>query len=106
MGPDNQTSYADAPRTSPGPSLPPLAKDEPAASQAFRRLTNNIGELDACLADLISRINPVLSPQASDEPGMEPHVPGSVITNMINTEADRVQSLINTVNDVFRRVEV
>jgi len=95
-----------ATQTVPPSHMPMPGKDEPAASMAFRRLTNNIGELDACLADLISRINPVLSPQASDEPGMEPHVPGSVITNMINTEADRVQSLINTVNDVFRRVEV
>ena len=95
------------PTRAPMPGGSPMPKgQEPPASMAFRRLSNNIDELDACLADLISKIGPVLSPDAGDEPGTEPYAPGSVMTNMINEKADHVYRLTRVVNDVFRRVEV
>lgn len=82
--------------------------DEPPASRAFRSLTNHIDELDACINDLVGRINPVLAPDMAPQPdpGSEPAVPRSVLTDMIIQQDLHVQGLIHLVNDTFRRVEI
>ena len=85
-----------------------MDRDEPPASRAFRELSNHVDELRECIMDLVTRINPILSPEMDPGPAKDPEpTPSrSAVTTMITDEDEKLQALIFLVNDTFRRVEV
>lgn len=89
------------------------ANQRPAATVALEALENRVVELEQSIVELLSRVQPVLTPLAPVGPQQPmPPVPApapaprSALCGSVDSIALSVAQITKTVNDAIKRVEV
>ena len=83
----------------------------PAATVALEALENRVVELEQSIVELLSRVQPVLTPLApvgpqQPMPPVPAPVPRSALCGSVDSIALSVAQITKTVNDAIKRVEV
>ena len=87
------------------------ANQRPAATVALEALENRVVELEQSIVELLSRVQPVLTPLApvgpqQPMPPVPTPAPRSTLCGSVDSIALSVAQITKTVNDAIKRVEV